>query len=706
MKRPLCTLPFLLALAATTGGYAGVEPASAPGPEPSGQPAASDDHRMDWWRDARFGMFIHWGLYAIPAGEWPGDPRTGHAEWIRDSAKIPVDEYEKLKDRFNPVKFDADAWVSVAKAAGMKYVCITTKHHDGFCLFDSAQTDWDVMSTPFHRDIMKEIAEACRRQGMVCCWYHSIMDWHHPDYLPRRPWESRPTDGADFERYNAYLDSQVTELLTHYGPIGVMWFDGQWEGTWTHERGVALYNLCRRLQPGVIVNNRVDKGGGPMQLTRGGTGVQYMGDFGTPEQEIPPTGLPGVDWETCMTMNDHWGYNKRDHRFKSAEDLIRKLADIASKGGNFLLNVGPTAEGEIPPTSIERLREIGRWMRVNGEAIHGTVAGPFERLDWGRCTVRRASDPAEPGVTRLFLHVFNWPSGGELVVPGLYNTPRRAFLLSDPGLPLSVTGAGEAGDNLRIRLPERCPDPIDTVVVLDVAGEPDVATPPVIEATDDIFVGTCECRVSSPRQNIELRYTTDGSAPTPASPRATGAITLGQTATVTARAFRDGRAVSPVARRTFTRVTPAPALKITASKPGVSYTYFEGDWDRLPDFGHTAPAASGTAQAFDLKPRSSGREDRFGFRYEGYVRLPSDGVYAFWIASDDGSNLYVDDRKVIDNDGLHSLHEERGSAALAAGWHKVTVDFFEKTGGHELDVWMSGPDGARRPIDPKEMVSE
>src|SRR6185295_6657851 len=222
--------------------------------------ADSDAHRLDWWREARFGMFIHWGLYSIPAGQW--GKATGHAEWIRDTAKIPVEEYEKFRDQFNPVKFDADAWVAAAKAAGMKYICITTKHHDGFCLFDSNFTDWDVMSTPFHRDIMKEMSEACRKQGVTICWYHSIMDWHHPDYLPRRPWEKRPTEGADFNRFNTYLKNEIGELLTNYGPIGVLWFDGQWEGTWTHERGLDLAAHVHKLQPDCIINNRVDKGGG------------------------------------------------------------------------------------------------------------------------------------------------------------------------------------------------------------------------------------------------------------------------------------------------------------------------------------------------------------------------------------------------------------------------------------------------------------
>ena len=269
---------------------------------------AERNARMAWWREARFGMFIHWGLYAIPAGEWQGN--TNHAEWIRTTAQIPIDEYERFVDQFNPVKFDADAWVRIAKEAGMQYIVITSKHHDGFCLFDSAQTDFDVMATPFKRDIMKELSDACRRAGLKICWYHSIMDWHHPDYLPRRSWEvaERPANGADFDRFRAYLKSQVRELLTNYGPIGVLWFDGEWEDTWNHEYGVDLYNYVRGLQPDIIVNNRVDKGrGGMAGLTED---ARFAGDFGTPEQEIPATGLPGVDWETCMTMNDHWGYNK------------------------------------------------------------------------------------------------------------------------------------------------------------------------------------------------------------------------------------------------------------------------------------------------------------------------------------------------------------------------------------------------------------
>jgi alpha-L-fucosidase len=245
---------------------------------------------MTWWREARFGLFIHWGLYAIPAGEWQG--KTSYAEWIMNNAQIPVAQYEGFRARFNPAKFDARQWVRTAKDAGIRYIVITTKHHDGFCLFDSALTDYDVMSTPFRRDVMKELTDACREEGIRVGWYHSIMDWHHPDYLPRREWEKRPAQGASFERYVQYLKGQVRELLTKYGPIDVMWFDGQWEGTWTHARGLDMYRYVRSLQPDIIVNNRVDKGGGDFQLTRD---TSFAGDYGTPEQEVPP-----VRWWTSL----------------------------------------------------------------------------------------------------------------------------------------------------------------------------------------------------------------------------------------------------------------------------------------------------------------------------------------------------------------------------------------------------------------------
>jgi alpha-L-fucosidase len=387
-------------------------------------------------------------------GEWGG--RTDYGEWIRNNAHIPLEEYDKLVARFNPVLFDADQWVSLAREAGMGYLTITTKHHDGFALFDSGLTDFCIRSTPFRRDIMREVADACRRQGVRPCWYHSIMDWHHPDYLPRRGWEAetRSAEGARYARYVEYLQGQVTELLTRYGDIGVMWFDGQWEDTWTHEMGQALYRKCRELQPTVIVNNRIN-GWSPVPVT------DPLGDFRTPEQEIPATGWPGVDWESCITMNRNWGYNSHDQDFKSVPQLIGLLVETASKGGNLLLNVGPKADGSFPEESVERLQAIGRWMAVNGEAIHGTTASPFAQAPF-----RATSKP-----NRLYLFLEDWPRT-PLLVPGLRTPVRRATLLAAPGRGPLTCLASQWGTT--IVLPSAAPDPVCPVVRLEFDRNPEV----------------------------------------------------------------------------------------------------------------------------------------------------------------------------------------------------------------------------------------
>jgi len=632
------------------------------------------DARMAWWREARFGMFIHWGLYAIPAGEWNGE--TNHAEWIRTTAQIPLEEYDKFVDQFNPVKFNAGEWVQMAKDAGMKYIVITSKHHDGFCLFDSKYTDFDVMSTPFQRDIMKELADACHKAGIKICWYHSIMDWHHPDYLPRRNWETdRPTEGADFDRYVRYLKNQLRELVKNYGEIGVLWFDGEWENTWNQQYGRELYNYVRNLQPNIIINNRVGAGRSGMEgFTKSG---EFAGDFGTPEQQIPATGLPGVDWETCMTMNDHWGYNKHDNNWKSAKDLIRKLADIASKGGNFLLNVGPTSEGLFPQPAIDRLRAIGRWMKINGEAIYGTSASPFKKLDWGRCTQK----PIDGG-TRLYLHVFDWPSQGELIVPGIYNEAKSAYLLSDPEQ--ASLDVDRREDALVIAIPQAAPDSNNSVVVLDIVGKPDVSNPPEIQADFNIFVDEIEVALASDRENVQIRYTLNGSVPQAGSGLFSDPIRLTETTTVSARCFRDGKPVSPPVQATFTKVQPIPSIELENLSPGIRYAYFQGDWDVLPDFGQLQPVKSGTLPNFDFSPRNE--DEHFGFEYTGYIKIPNDGVYGFATDSDDGSQLFIDNRLVVDNDGLHGMREKTGVIALAAGLHPIRVTFFEKTGGDGLKV--------------------
>ena len=438
---------------------------SAENPYTSETPA-QHDARMKWFREARFGMFIHWGLYSQAAGEWDGKPDPGAGEWIMNDKQIRDSQYAKLVPQFNPVKFDAREWVRIAKNAGMKYIVITTKHHDGFAMYPSALTDWCIKSTPFQRDPLKELAAACKEEGITLCFYHSIMDWHHPDYLPRKSWNDLANSDPDFENYVTFLKGELKELLTNYGPIGILWFDGNWENTWNYGRGVELYQYIRGIQPNLIVNNRVGQDRKGIAGTT--SGQDRIGDYGTPEQTIPANGFgPDVDWETCMTMNDTWGYKKQDQNWKSTETIIRNLVDIASKGGNYLLNVGPTGEGLIPDASVERLAEIGQWMKMNGEAIYDTTASPFgKQLPWGRCTTR-----IEDGNTTLYLHVFDWPADGKLLLPGLQSKIKTAYLLADDSKHLKTERSEEG---VTVYLPGPAPDKISSTVVLKIKGAPKI----------------------------------------------------------------------------------------------------------------------------------------------------------------------------------------------------------------------------------------
>ncbi len=663
----------------------------AESPSRLNDPALRDDPRMEWWRDARFGMFIHWGLYSIPAGEWNGD--TGYGEWIRTTAEIPLSTYDTFADQFNPVDFDADAVVLAAKNAGMKYIVITSKHHDGFALFDSKVSDFDIMSTPYQRDILKELARACRRHDIKLCFYHSIMDWHHPDYLPRRTWETdRPVGDANYDRFNTYLNAQVTELLTNYGPIGVMWFDGEWESTWTHERGVALYNLCRSLQPDVIINNRVDVHRGGMAGFSQATDA--VGDFGTPEQEVPAQGLPGTDWETCMTIHTHWGHNKADTNPKSGQMLVRTLIDVASKGGNFLLNIGPMSTGQIEPDEADRLAHIGQWMDINSEAIRGTGASILPSTPWGRCTVKR-----DGRRTTLYLHALDWPASGELFVDGLGSTPRRVSILGSDRTDITMT---LTDGGLRLALPAISPDADATVIKLVFDGEPVVYHPVAIDAPSDQFVGSTTVALSSATLALvpgaTIRYTLDGSEPTRLAPIAEGSVTLHDSATLAAATFVADRRVTSVIARAFTRVEPWPATYfVRAPDPGLSLDTFAGDFEKLPGFASLTPDSTEVVATISLPAESPPRE-HVARRYSGVISIPTTGMHHFALTSDDGSRLLIDDNLVIDNDGLHSAREVRGSAPLEAGYHRVSIEYFNRTGGAALSLKLRDADGSWRDI--------
>ncbi len=643
--------------------------------------AEQQDERKHWWREARFGMFIHWGLYAVPAGYWNGERFSGYAEWLMNKAQIPIADYEKFASQFNPVKFDAGQWVKIAKQAGMKYIIITSKHHDGFSLWDSKVTDYDIIdATPYQNDILKQLAKACKRHGIKLGFYHSILDWHHPDYLPRRPWDDRPTDSADFNRYIDFMKAQLTELVTNYEDISVIWFDGGWEHDAETYRAEEIVSYLYNLKPDLIINDRI---------------VLPM-DFATPEQRIPKEKLPNRDWETCMTINDTWGYHKDDHNWKSSTDLVRKLIDISSKGGNFLLNVGPTAQGLIPEPSVKALKDIGQWMEVNGESIYGTSASIFQFTPWGRSTIKYQRGRR----TILYLHVFDWPLDGILKVPGLGNQPVKIYPLKQREKSLSLSwGRG----HYTISVSSVEPDEIATVIAMEFRNDVVTYFPPAIKAETNIFVNPLKVELYTPSNQLDIYFSLDGSDPSKDSTRYYDPLQITNSVTLKAQTFFNGRPVSEIVKATLTKVTPEPALKVDNLQDGLKFEYFEGEWDTLPDFDSLTPKTSGITQAINLEKKE--KEEYFGLRLSGYVKVNKAEVYLFLLSSDDGSSLVIDDQLVINNDGLHSAQKKRGEIALAPGLHAITINYFNKTGGKQLLLLMSPSGEDPKSIEAKKLFS-
>lgn len=453
------------------------------------QKTVTQDERMKWWREARFGMFIHWGLYAIPAGEWNGKPIEGIGEWIMKRATIPAAQYRELAKQFNPVKFNAHDFVATAKNAGMKYIAITSKHHDGFAMFKSNASKYNIVdATPYGKDVIKALTEECQKQGLKMCFYYSqSRDWNEPNGLDN-DW-----DFPKERNFQKYLDEkvkpQLTELLTNYGPIGLIWFDTPMDIS--KEQAQSLKDLVRRHQPECIISGRLG----------GGVETDYMS---TGDNVIPATVTPG-DWEVPATLNNTWGFKKNDHEWKSPEALTSLLFDIAAKGGNYLLNVGPTAKGLIPQESVDILGKVGEWMKVNSECIYGTQASPFKtEFKWGNITQKQG---------KLYLGIFNWPTAN-FYLEGLKNKVKKAYLLADKGqkaLPVKASYNKKTGHHrLKIDLPQTAPDKVVSVVVLEIEGAPEVETAICQQADQSILLPGVSGEASKDNKPAELKFTARG----------------------------------------------------------------------------------------------------------------------------------------------------------------------------------------------------
>lgn len=436
---------------------------------------------LERWQDLKFGMFVHWGPVSL---------RGTEIGWSRGKI-IPIEEYDNLYKEFNPVLFDAQEWVTTLKNAGMKYLVITTKHHDGFCLWPSDYTEYDIASTPFRRDILKELAEACEQQGIVFGTYYSIADWYHPHYTTRYGGDPKPLENSDMDVYVDYLHNQVRELIETYN-TDILWFDGHWEASWTHQYGMDLYKFIRDLKDEILINNRVDKGRGH---ENGMTKSQaYAGDFGTPEQKIGSF-YPDDAWESCITIGHQWAWKPNDH-LKTAGECIQTLARTAGGGGNLLLNVGPMLDGRIEQRQIDRLAAMGDWLDQNGESIYGTQGGPFKPNYWMASTHKGK---------KIFIHLFKWPEQ-KLIIPKLKSCKITTARVLNNNQELSFE---ENDTSTVIFLPSEKIDPHNTVITLELDKKADLIDP--LDMVRQTFSGIADAKLVL-KEPFSSKYPANGLA--------------------------------------------------------------------------------------------------------------------------------------------------------------------------------------------------
>lgn len=425
------------------------------------EPEALRDARMEWFRDAHFGMFVHWGLYSAAEGVWDGKNYDGCVEWIQNMANVPADVYEaRLKPLFKPKKGFAREWAKTAKDAGCRYVIFTSRHHEGFALHDSKTTTFDGMDFT-GRDLFKEIVTALHEQGLRVGVYFSMIDWHHPDAYVEHGMPAPAgvkNAGRDNAKYVKYMHDQAEEMFSNYGPIDIVWWDYSSTEIQGEKWGARdLVAMVKKHHPNIIMNNRLYAFEHNTEYTRA------HGDLVTPEQFIPETGFKGMDWESCMTLNGTWGYSRNNHNWHTSQELVRNMVDIVSKGGNYLLNVGPMFDGTIPEKSVELMHSVGNWMRINGASIYGSRANAIGKVAWGRITTKP---------DQFFLHIFDWPENNRLLVPFApeAGSQPRAWFLADTGRTLLPVEINERGIYIDVRN-QQFKDDHSTVIVLETTGK-------------------------------------------------------------------------------------------------------------------------------------------------------------------------------------------------------------------------------------------